>query len=664
MGRLPILTCERGNAGRGGRIAHGRSAIGHNFRQSPADGRKEPSGISGGEPAYRGYHPAPGRPMSVRSFFASIRILVICVLVVSCTVACGGPAFVSNSSVDAGGSNDATEDLPPIICKHCDDTPGATDASDGSADVRDAPSTNDSTVASDASGAAVGSGEGDSASDGRALEAGGDAIGRDTGSDAPAQDTGPDAGSCATGDLSCDGGCISSDVRHCGACGNDCTNLPFVSGTVTCAAGQCSFPPSSCAPNRADCNGNPADGCETDLTQTSHCGSCAMTCTAAAPLCAATTDGGSSCATGCPAATPVLCSGTCVDTSSSIANCGACATPCTTSIAHAQPSCSGGTCAFTCNSGYTQCNGACVDERTDPSNCGGCGAGHACAGGTTCQNGSCQCPAGTHDCGGTCESNTSLNSCGALCNVACPGPSNGSSFGQAICDGNSCGIACNQGYTLCGNACVDEQSDSNHCGSCGKACGSGLACVSGACACTTTSCPGCCNGSQCLVKPTFYQDADGDGYGNAAVPISACIRPNGYVSDNTDCCDSDANAHPGSTYCSSSKRACGDNWDYNCDGASGAVTCSADPGTVTNGPMDCQNQGETISCAFDANNSCTGTCSGSSTPNPSCAGACDWVISTSCGNLPGYEHLFCVITGPGCTSSSTGSGPAPAQACN
>ncbi len=43
---------------------------------------------------------------------------------------------------------------------------------------------------------------------------------------------------------------------------------------------------------------------------------------------------------------------------------------------------------------------------------------------------------------------------------------------------------------------------------------------------------------------TFYADADGDTYGNAAVTISACSAPVGYVADNTDCDDNNAAINP------------------------------------------------------------------------------------------------------------------------
>jgi Leucine-rich repeat (LRR) protein len=44
---------------------------------------------------------------------------------------------------------------------------------------------------------------------------------------------------------------------------------------------------------------------------------------------------------------------------------------------------------------------------------------------------------------------------------------------------------------------------------------------------------------------TYYQDADGDGFGNIAVTETACSQPAGYVINNTDCNDSNGAVHPG-----------------------------------------------------------------------------------------------------------------------
>lgn len=51
-----------------------------------------------------------------------------------------------------------------------------------------------------------------------------------------------------------------------------------------------------------------------------------------------------------------------------------------------------------------------------------------------------------------------------------------------------------------------------------------------------------------LPQQTYYADTDGDGYGNPAVTVSNCVQPNGYVSDNTDCNDSDSTEFPGAVW--------------------------------------------------------------------------------------------------------------------
>jgi len=56
-----------------------------------------------------------------------------------------------------------------------------------------------------------------------------------------------------------------------------------------------------------------------------------------------------------------------------------------------------------------------------------------------------------------------------------------------------------------------------------------------------------CNGSidEDLVYDTWYADADGDGFGDAATAVSTCDgAPGGYVADNTDCNDGSASIHP------------------------------------------------------------------------------------------------------------------------
>jgi hypothetical protein len=100
---------------------------------------------------------------------------------------------------------------------------------------------------------------------------------------------------------------------------------------------------SVCATGTGDCNNNPNDGCETNLT-------------------------------------------------SSVSSCGACGHACSANNI-ASPSCALSTCNGACNAGFADCNGnkqtdGCeVNTLTDAGNCGACG--QVCAQGQTCSNGAC-----------------------------------------------------------------------------------------------------------------------------------------------------------------------------------------------------------------------------------------------------------------------------------
>ncbi len=71
---------------------------------------------------------------------------------------------------------------------------------------------------------------------------------------------------------------------------------------------------------------------------------------------------------------------------------------------------------------------------------------------------------------------------------------------------------------------------------------------------------------------TWYADADSDGYGDAASPISQCDQPSGYVTDATDCDDGEYFVNPGA------QEVCDeDDIDEDCDGRADSLDRSADP---------------------------------------------------------------------------------------
>jgi hypothetical protein len=99
---------------------------------------------------------------------------------------------------------------------------------------------------------------------------------------------------------------------------------------------------------------------------------------------------------------------------------------------------------------------------------------------------------------------------------------------------------------------------------------------------TVSNGPGCtATASYTLTAPastTYYEDSDGDTYGNPAVTLPSCTgAPSGYVSDATDCDDQDPAINPGAT------EIADNGIDEDCNGSDLITGCS-DPVFVDAGP--------------------------------------------------------------------------------
>jgi hypothetical protein len=88
-----------------------------------------------------------------------------------------------------------------------------------------------------------------------------------------------------------DDGCetdLDTSVDHCGGCGNSCYGDAVEQ--ADCVDGACVI--IQCAPGYDDCDGEPSNGCETDLdSDVDHCGACDRACSSAGVDLLSCTDG-------------------------------------------------------------------------------------------------------------------------------------------------------------------------------------------------------------------------------------------------------------------------------------------------------------------------------------------------------------------------------------
>jgi hypothetical protein len=142
-------------------------------------------------------------------------------------------------------------------------------------------------------------------------------------------------GTCTGTQKSCNGACVEKSDPNAGCATAVCTPCAAATNAApACKAGGCSF---TCNAGFADCDGNPANGCEGK-------------------------------------------------TSSDVNNCGKCGDPCgTANTSPANPPlCMAGKCTFACKLTFKHCSavnatGCETNVDNDPLNCGACG--HSCLGG-------------------------------------------------------------------------------------------------------------------------------------------------------------------------------------------------------------------------------------------------------------------------------------------
>ncbi len=289
-------------------------------------------------------------------------------LTVACAAALGACSEGATATMDASTETDLGVDAPAV-----------TDVFDAGGDAADTGADSGADVPRD-----VPMDQGADASD----------VTVDVGSDAAeaAVDVGPDVPACPAGQTRCDGACVDlqTDPLRCGGCDAACP-VP-ANGSASCAAGVCGR---ACNAGFADCNDNPADGCESSLSAVTSCGACRALCPEPANASATCASGacGISCAPGFGDCDGDAANGCEVPFASSVNHCGTCGRACPTGP-HATSSCAASMCAVPCDAGFADCDDdpatGCEADLTATSSCGACGV--SCSAGQECRGGACVTP--------------------------------------------------------------------------------------------------------------------------------------------------------------------------------------------------------------------------------------------------------------------------------
>ncbi len=164
-------------------------------------------------------------------------------------------------------------------------------------------------------------------------------------------------------------------------------------------------------------------------------------------------------------------------------------------------------------------------------------------------------------------------------------------------------------------------------------------------------------------QSVWFQDADGDEYGNVGSPKLSCSQPSGYVSDDNDCDDAVATTYPGAP------TVCAAGVDANCDGSDDSVDGDGDGVLSCDG--DCNDANATIyPGASEYCNDVDDDCDGS--VDESAADASTWyqdadsdsfgneaVNVSQCDQPAGY-----VSDATDCDDASNGINPGASEVCN
>ncbi len=249
---------------------------------------------------------------------------------------------------------------------------------------------------------------------------------------------------CGSGEVPCDGVCVSGD-----SCGESC------GVNATCDEGSC-----ACNSGTVACG----EHCVDTNNDDDNCGACGTECMY-----------GESCVSGtceCAGVNPAVCDGYCSDVDSDNYNCGACYNYC-----YAGEQCVAGACVPAACEGQNQyrCGGSeCTDTNSNVFHCGGCtpepdsGSGETCLRFETCicsEYGLTECAINQAE--AVCTDTTmDRNHCGT-CGNAC-------ATGTECIDGSCQPIDCGS-QTLCGNDCVASPTCGVQCNyQAGELCGSGV----------------------------------------------------------------------------------------------------------------------------------------------------------------------------------------------